>query len=288
MNPDSPSDIRLLLEEQGLALKKRWGQNFLVNRGARGRLLDILDPGAGELVWEIGPGLGSMTELLMGRSRRLIAFEIDRGLCRYLTKELLGTGGFELVPGDFMDTWRNAFEEWGPPQAILGNLPYRSASLMIGALVESGMRPRAMVFTVQKELAERMTAVPATKSYSSFSVLCQASFHTIPRGDLRPGSFYPAPDIISSIIEMRPRQDAPDGPVQEMLSCLTRAFFASRRKTLRNNALAGRFPPPVSPANALEALEAEGIEASGRAEELPPEAFVGIARRLCSTLPSSP
>ena len=88
MNPDSPAEIRALLADRGLALKKRWGQNFLVNRGARERLVALLDPAQGQRVWEIGPGLGSMTGLLLARALRVVAFEVDRGLCRYLEESL--------------------------------------------------------------------------------------------------------------------------------------------------------------------------------------------------------
>ncbi|HET6486726.1 MAG TPA: rRNA adenine N-6-methyltransferase family protein, partial [Spirochaetia bacterium] len=84
MNPNSPAEISTLLSVLGLTLKKRWGQNFLVNPGARERLVSLLQPSARELVWEIGAGLGSMTELLLPKVDRLVAFEVDWGLCRYL------------------------------------------------------------------------------------------------------------------------------------------------------------------------------------------------------------
>ncbi len=187
MNPDSPAEIRAALEERGLALKKRWGQNFLVNRGARERLVSLLELKGSETVWEIGPGLGSMTGLLLERAKEVRAFEMDRGLCRFLLETFAGTPAFKLVQGDFLESWRNAVAEHGPPDRLLGNLPYRTASLMIGDLIEGGLRPRVVVVTVQRELAERMASGPGTKSYSSFSVLCQSSFHVIDRGDLQPG-----------------------------------------------------------------------------------------------------
>jgi 16S rRNA (adenine1518-N6/adenine1519-N6)-dimethyltransferase len=280
VNPDSPAEIRALLTERGLALKKRWGQNFLVNRGARERLVGLLDPGPEETVWEIGPGLGSMTGPLLPRVRHLVAFEVDRGLCRYLEEAFGSVPSFTLVPGDFMDTWKESASR-GHPQAILGNLPYRSASLMIADLVQEGMRPRCLVFTVQKELADRMAASPGGKDYSSFSVLCQSSFHVTARGDLKPGSFYPVPEVVSSIIELRPRDDAPVGAALSMLNVLARGLFSSRRKTLRNNldSLAGT----VETEAALAALEGQGVDPGDRAERLSPETFVRLARALAAT-----
>jgi 16S rRNA (adenine1518-N6/adenine1519-N6)-dimethyltransferase len=277
MNPDSPADIRALLEERGLALKKRWGQNFLVNRGARQRLIEILGPRSHETVWEIGPGLGSMTEMLTRASARVIAFELDRGLCRYLEETLRGVTAFTLVPGDFLDTWKSTMEEQGAPDRILGNLPYSSASLMIADLIESGVRPTRMVFTVQRELADRMASPPGRKSYSSFSVLCQSCFNVTGRGDLQPGSFYPVPDVVSSIVEMTPAPGAPEGEVLKVFSGLARVFFSSRRKTIRNNVKDGAV---------LEALAEEGIDLGLRAEQIAPEVFVRLARRLTGS--SSP
>lgn len=280
MNPDSPAEIRAVLEERGLALKKRWGQNFLVNRGARERLVSLLELQADETVWEIGPGLGSMTGPLLQCVSRLVAFEVDRGLCRFLMDTFGGAPTFKLVPGDFLENWTHAVSEYGPPDRLLGNLPYSSASLMIGDLIEGGLRPQVMVFTVQRELAERMGSVPGSKSYSSFSVLCQSCFHVIDRGDLRPGSFYPVPEVVSSIIEMRPRKDAPDNRTLRVLSALCRGLFSSRRKTIRNNLAAGRLGPDVSAEAARAALVHEGIDLGTRAEQLSPETFLRLARGL--------
>ena len=101
VNPDSPSEIRAVLDERGLALKKRWGQNFLVNRGARERLVALLEIQANHTVWEIGPGLGSMTGPLTKRAAHVFAFEVDHGLCRYLQETSRGAPSFTLVPGRF-------------------------------------------------------------------------------------------------------------------------------------------------------------------------------------------
>jgi 16S rRNA (adenine1518-N6/adenine1519-N6)-dimethyltransferase len=280
VNPDSPAEIRALLAERGLALKKRWGQNFLINRGARERLVALLDPIPGDTVWEIGPGLGSMTGLLLPRSAQVIAFEVDRGMCRYLTEIFGSRQSFALMPGDFLDTWKGALPVHGRPQRLLGNLPYRSASMMIADIIEGGLRPVSMVFTVQRELADRMESRPGKKSYSSFSVLCQTCFNVTGRGDLQPGSFYPVPDVVSSIVEMRPRDDAPEGSALRFLSILVRGLFSSRRKTIRNNLGSAWLAPVVSREAGLAALEKEGIDAGARAEELPPAAFVRLARAL--------
>jgi 16S rRNA (adenine1518-N6/adenine1519-N6)-dimethyltransferase len=280
MNPDSPADIRALLEERGLALKKRWGQNFLVNRGARERLVTLLAPEPGDTVWEIGPGLGSMTALLAPRVARLFAFEVDHGLCRYLTESLSDHSNFTLVAGDFLETWKETAVTRGAPERILGNLPYRSASLMIADIVEGGIRPRSMVLTVQRELAQRMTSGPGEKSYSSFSVLCQSCYSVQGRGDLKPGSFYPVPEVVSSIVEMKRRDDALTGAEARALSSLLRGLFAARRKTLRNNVGSADLALAFPGISLGDALEREGIDLSQRAEQIDPAVFVKITREL--------
>jgi 16S rRNA (adenine1518-N6/adenine1519-N6)-dimethyltransferase len=279
VNPDSPRAIREALNAQGIALKKRWGQNFLVNRGGRDRILTALDAKPGDTVWEIGPGLGSLTAGILERGSRLVAFEIDRGLCRYLAEVFGGEEGFRIVPGDFLKTWPG---EESAPGRIVGNLPYSSASLMISSLAEGGVAPVVMVFTVQKELAERITARPGTKEYSSFSVLCQTALRVRSRGDLQPGSFYPAPQVVSTVMEMSPAAGpgTAGGVDPRLVSLVARSLFGSRRKTLRNNALSGELCRRYPEAAVMTAIEAEGLDLARRAEEYAPEAFARIAARL--------
>jgi 16S rRNA (adenine1518-N6/adenine1519-N6)-dimethyltransferase len=122
-----------------------------------------------------------------------------------------------------------------------------------------------------------MASPPGQKSYSSFSVLCQSCFTVRGRGDLQPGSFFPAPDVVSSIVEMTPAPWAPAGEELKALSGLARALFSSRRKTIRNN---------VKDEAVLEALAQEGVGLGLRAEQIAPEVFVRLARRLTGS--SSP
>jgi 16S rRNA (adenine1518-N6/adenine1519-N6)-dimethyltransferase len=275
LNHDSPAEIRAVLERRHIGLKKRWGQNFLVNRGARERIVGLLGASSGSLAWEIGPGLGSMTGILLDLGARVVAFEVDHGIARFLREEeLADREGVILVEGDFLRTWRDALAAHGVPAVVLGNLPYRSASIMIADMVTGGLRPSRAVFTVQRELADRLTAAPGAKTFSSFTVLCGSCFSIEGRGDLKPGSFWPAPEVVSSIVEMRPRVDAPTVVEVAMLSRVTRALFASRRKTLKNNAAAAFGQA------GLEVLERAGVDLKGRAEDLEPGTFVAIARAM--------
>lgn len=303
---DSPSQIKALLEQEGLTLKKRWGQNFLINKGAREKLLKLLAPGPKDYVWEIGPGLGAMTFALLKLVRRLIVFEIDRGLIRVIESILAKSaeaevilvegvdsqgekyppdavepdGALKIVAGDFLKTWSETAARQGKPDKILGNLPYASASAFILALIEEDCVPEKMLFTIQKEMYQRITALPGSKNYSSFSVVCQFACHIQYHGDLKPGSFYPEPGVVSSIIEMTPRCDLVVSINRKTFFQFTQAIFTARRKMLRNNLLNAGFWTAEQKELVLQVLEQAGFELHRRAEEYKVEDFV----RMCEEL----
>jgi len=185
-------------------------------------------------VWEIGPGLGAMTRTILENDVRLTAFEIDPGYCEYLGMAF-GDQGLRLVEGDVMRTWKQEWDKGPVPSKVLGNLPYNAASAIIGDLLEKGCIPDTMVFMVQKEMGDRMTASCDSKDYSSFSILCQYSCDIKDAGNLNPGSFYPAPRVSSKIIVMKPRKRDVELKDRKLFLTLVRGVFLSRRKTLHNN-----------------------------------------------------
>jgi 16S rRNA (adenine1518-N6/adenine1519-N6)-dimethyltransferase len=280
LNYDSPAEIRATLSELGLTLKKRWGQNFLVNRGVREKILELVDARPSEVIWEIGPGLGCLTSSLVGRCRLLVAFEIDHGLLRFLQRSFGAEPGFALEAGDAVQRWGPACGRYGPPDKVVGNLPYSAASAVIGSFAERRFAPRRLVFTVQRELAERLAARPGSKSYSSFSAVCQRAYRVGDRFPVRPGSFYPAPRVSSMVVKLEPLQREEGEDERVLFNALVQAVFRSRRKTLWNNLQAWSSGYP--PARLAEALAAEGIDPGCRAEQLGGEALAALARRLLS------
>ena len=285
---DSPRLIRELLEKRGIALKKRWGQNFLINPGARERLVRLVDPAPDQTVWEIGPGLGALTGDLLRAAGRLVAFEVDHGLIAWLEETFGAEPGFTLVAGDVLKTWREALGRFGPPDQVVGNLPYRSASAIVGDFIEGGLVPPHAVFTVQREMAQRMTARPGGKSYSSFSVLCQSAFLIRAAGELKPGSFYPPPEVTSTVVELRPRTDLRPPRDREVFLLLVRALFAARRKTLRNNLLGAAPRLGLPGEELLEAARRAGVDPARRGEEYGVEAFVRLADEVSGLRPQPP
>ncbi len=277
---DSPRELSELLARRGLSLKKRFGQNFLVSPGARQRIVDALELEDDMLVWEIGPGLGVMTGMLLDRGVRLRAFEIDHGFVRVLEEEFAERPRLRVVPGDVLDTWKQVAEEEGTPDRVMGNLPYSSASAIIAKFTEAAFLPPLQVYTVQKEMALRMSASPGSKDYSSFSVLCRTFLDPELVGDLKAGSFFPAPEVTSTIVRLRPRSGTEAIRDRKLLLVLIPSLFASRRKTIWNNLIASPLSVRCGKELLRAALDAEGIPPGVRGETLPPERITALADRI--------
>lgn len=245
-------------------MQKKFGQNFLVNQAARQRLFGLLKVDASAPCWEIGPGIGAMTALALDAGLDLTVFEIDHGFARFLYGLFGALPGFRLVEGDFLHTWQAALPQAARPERIFGNLPYNAASAMIASLLEAGLTPDRMVFTIQKEAAERMIARPGDKDYSAFTVLCHSLYSVRKAFDLSAAMFWPQPRVVSSVVVMEKLPQHPACAGDKRFTRFTRAAFASRRKTLRNNLKAIGLQDSVL----LPALERCNIEADIRAERL--------------------
>jgi 16S rRNA (adenine1518-N6/adenine1519-N6)-dimethyltransferase len=280
VNYDSPRDIERALRQLGIGLKKRWGQNFLINRGLREKIVDILAPQAGELLWEIGPGLGALTDLLARLPSSLILFEIDWKIIGYLTDLFETSPAVEIVPGDVLKTWKKTQDRRGTPDRIVGNLPYNSATAIVASFCEANLLPKRAVFTVQKELAQRMIDPPGSKNYSAFSILCRSTYDIRRHGDISAGSFYPAPQVVSSIVELQPRTREPLPNDRRLFSALVRACFSSRRKTLRNNIFSSPYLKGFDIEGIEQAALQAGFDISRRGEVYSPDDFIRLSNRL--------
>jgi 16S rRNA (adenine1518-N6/adenine1519-N6)-dimethyltransferase len=279
LNYNSSVGLRAFLENEGLGMRKKYGQNFLINPGIRQALAESLGAQTGDEVWEIGPGLGAMTELLLKKGLLIKAFEIDPGFSRVLRRIFSEEKNFFLIEGDVMKTWGSQREA----PFLLGNLPYNTAAALLADFIEKGRLFTRMVVTVQKEIAVRMAAVAGSPDYSSFSVLCASAYHVKPLMLIRPSSFYPKPNVDSMGVLLEKRDSAGYPPI---FYPLVRSLFASRRKTIKNNLtgfLASRLGETmlagISARDICEQLLAEnGLGGMERAEELELEAFLALAK----------
>lgn len=283
-HPDynSPIALKNFMDENNMAMQKKFGQNFLVNADARKKLIDVLDVKPGMKVWEVGPGLGSMTSELLERGVNLTVFEIDHGFARLLTQffeEYANLGNFSLVEGDVLKTWPKFAKENDIPERFFGNLPYNVAATIIADTITKGFRFDKAVFTIQKEVGQRMNAKPGTEDYSSFSVLCQWAYDVKPVMDLAGGNFWPVPNVASRAVLMTKKEDFPKCENPELFRKMVRQIFALRRKTLRNNL--SRF---VKAEICDEALKIAGIEPSIRAENLSVEDLLKLSDALNSVI----
>lgn len=238
---------------------KSLSQNFLISPHWAEKLVDaFLEEGHYDEIWEIGPGLGALTRVLIQKTKKPIQlFEIDKKLSLYLQEEF---PALPLHQGDFLE------QDWtkliSPPRkvAVLSNLPYHLSSLMIFKMAEHKNVLSHFLFTFQKEFADRLTAKPNTKDYGSLTLNTELHFSLKNLGTLPAGAFYPAPSVASQAILFIPR---PSSSEIEKTSLLIRAAFSHRRKKMASN-LKEAFP-----GIAWEAcLERAGISAQIRAEAL--------------------
>ena len=267
---DSPNAITNLLQERGFSMSKKFGQNFLISSSARNRIADSVISKQGVRVWEVGPGIGALTVQLLNRSANVTAFEIDHGFCRILRNEaFIGEPNFNLIEGDVLKTWEKVFHQQGTPDVICGNLPYNVGSVCIAKFLEKQCLPQLMVYTLQKEVADRLSASEGSKLWSSFTILANIDYKVRTVCSISSQSFYPPPNVDSSVVMMEKRVQPLVGP-DERRTFLTMVddVFAQRRKTLRNNLLSGKTVNLLGKENLLERLELSGIPNNERAEQL--------------------
>ncbi|MGM0431330.1 MAG: 16S rRNA (adenine(1518)-N(6)/adenine(1519)-N(6))-dimethyltransferase RsmA [Spirochaetota bacterium] len=281
---DSPRSIQKLLAEHGMSMNKRFGQNFLISRGGRESIVSELKRAAegNGVYWEIGPGIGSLSHKVVEFAKELLLFEIDHGFVRLLDQLLSGWPNYTVVEGDVLKTWPKEYERNRQlPDVVFGNLPYNVGASCIASFIERGILPPVMIFTLQKEVVQRMSARPGTKQYSAFTVLCSLDYEVTPLFDLHPGSFYPAPDVVSSVVHMR-RRGHSLCTIDERSGCIAfiHTLFSSRRKTALNNIRqkGGYTTQHLEAAGRL--FEQFGLDRSVRSERLSPAQIVQLYRLI--------
>lgn len=262
----APSKLSAFLAGEEWGMQKRFGQNFLLDELIRKKIIDAVQLEKNSCAWEIGPGLGSLTNIAADQCNNLIVFEIDHGFAEFLRNHYPAITVYE---GDFLKTWNCALSERGMPYRVFGNLPYNAASAIIAELLEHGVHPDIMVFTVQREAAERMCAKPGSKNYSAFSVLCASLYTSKIVMDLRAEHFWPQPRVKSSVVLMTKRSNPCKYAGNPAFTRFTRACFLSRRKMLKNNLKQAGFADEAI----IRACNSAGIAANVRAEDLSADIF---------------
>jgi len=275
----SPAGTAHALRSHGIRPRRRFGQHFLVSRSTLRRILDAAELTSRDSVLEVGAGIGTLTVALAPLVRAVLAVEVDHSLLGALRENVAPFPNVRLERGDVMRLDLYALLAALPaPRKAVSNLPYNIASPLIVALLELPLPLTRLVFTVQREVAQRLAAVPGTKDYGALSVAVQYRAHPRVIARVPAGAFFPPPDVESAIIVLEPREVPPVAVGDERVFFqVVRASFAQRRKTLRNTLAAGLAVAP----NVVEAAcRAAGIDPARRGETLDLAAFAALSRAL--------
>ena len=281
------SVTRAILERHGFTFKKSFGQNFLTDTNILQKIVDTAEIDKNVNVIEIGPGIGALTEFLAESAAEVMAFEIDDRLVPILADTLRGFDNVTVVNQDILKVdlaqYIAEFKNPDLPIKVVANLPYYITTPILMHLIESGIPFSEFVVMMQKEVADRISAQPNTKSYGSLSIAVQY-YMTAKVAFIVPRTvFVPAPNVDSAILKMV-RRDQPAVAVQDekFFFKVSKASFVHRRKTLWNN-LTSYFGKSEEVKTKLErALEKADLAANVRGEALDLAAFARLSDALKS------
>ena len=234
------SYARAVMERHGISPQKRFGQNFLISENVVSRIADTPGQGDSDMgIIEIGPGIGTLTQKLAERYRKVVSIEIDTTLLPVLEDTLSEYDNVKIISGDAMKTdfaalVREEFE--GMRVAVCANLPYYITSPVIMRLLETDGLFESVTVMIQKEVADRLVAAPATAEYGAITASCAYWAEIEKVFNVSPANFIPPPKVTSSVIRMNIHKEPPVAcENRENLFRVIRGAFAKRRKTLSNS-----------------------------------------------------
>lgn len=267
-----PSKLSEVLSRYGFRFTKSLGQNFLIDGNIVRKIADAAEVNENDNILEIGPGVGTMTEELALRAKKVLAIEIDEKL-RELHKETLNIDNVKVIYGDFLDLDLKKFteEEFGnEPFKVVANLPYYVTTPIIEKLILAKVNLISITVMVQKEVAKRLAAEPGNKDYGSLSVFINYYTDCKYKFQVPSSVFMPKPNVDSAVVnlKMKEREELDT----DFLFKIVRAAFTTRRKTLVNSFSNSKLP--YTKEDIKRALELSGIDGSRRAETLTLEEFI--------------
>ncbi len=275
---------RNILKKYGIRPLKRLGQSFLIDNNITKKIVMISDIKSGDIVVEIGSGLGIMTAMIAQEAKRVIALEIDKYMVDILREELKNHSNVEIVQTDVLKYDFSSASPESPSETlkVIGNIPYNISSQILFRLIQFRDYISSMVLMFQKEVAERIIAPPGTKEYGILSVI--VSMYAKPSLEVSvPGScFYPKPNVDSSVLKLTIRE-APlfDIKNPDFFSKVVKTAFSKRRKTLLNN-LKDSDLLKASKKDITDILELLNIDGNRRGETLTVEEFGKLSNALLS------
>lgn len=252
--------------------RKRFGQNFLIDPHIVAGIVAAINPQSNDHIVEIGPGLGVLTESLLPCVTAMDAIELDRDIIPKLAEQCRDRGELHIHASDALKFDFATLAEDGRKLRIVGNLPYNISTPLMFRLLDMRELIADMHFMLQKEVVDRLAAMPGTKSYGRLSVMMQYHCRVEALMDVPPESFSPPPKVQSAVVRLVPYTEPPVvvNNVEQLDSLVTQAF-SQRRKTLRNT---------LKPLMSAEQMQTLGIEPTRRAETLSLKEFATLANHL--------
>lgn len=272
------SKIKQTLKEKDFYIKKKFGQNFLVDQNILKKIVNIPTITKETLIIEIGPGMGSLTEHLIEVGGHVLAYEIDTELIPIL-KDTFSTQKLTIIHDDFLnreiDKDINNLNISFDQVVVVANLPYYITTPIIMKILEESIQVKQMVLMMQLEVARRLTSKPSTKDYNSLSVAIQYKTNAELALKVPKTVFIPAPNVDSAVVKLTVKDTIESKPVNEQhFFKLVRASFGQRRKTLLNNIFSEYN---ISKDQITELLTGLGFDPLVRAENLSVEQFVVLS-----------
>ena len=259
------------IKKYEFAFQKKFGQNFLIDEHVITKIINAAEITKDDLVLEIGPGIGTMTQYLAESARKVIAVEIDKNLIPILGETLAEYDNVTVINEDILKLDIDRLvekENDGKPIKVVANLPYYITTPIIMGLFESHVPLQSITVMVQKEVADRMQVGPGSKDYGALSLAVQYYAKPYIAANVPPNCFIPRPGVGSAVIRLTRYEEPPVTVKDEILMFkLIRASFNQRRKTLQNG-IANSPELPYSKAQVEKALEKMGLAANVRGESL--------------------
>lgn len=272
MSLDSLPPLRDGLAAHGLDAKKAFGQHFLLDLNLTGKIVRLAGPFDDGVVIEVGPGPGGLTRALLQAGARVIAIERDPRFAPMLAELAeAAEGRLTVIQADALSIDETHLVPAGTPVRIVANLPYNISAPLLIKWLTGPLHPAAMALMFQKEVADRITALPGQSAYGRLSVIAQAVCEAETVMALPARAFTPPPKVDSAVVRFTPKAERPSDAVLSALQKVTAAAFGQRRKMLRSSlkAVGG------------EALCARvGIEPTLRAEDVAVEGFLALAQAV--------
>ena len=279
----NPQNTIQVIQKHGFAFQKKFGQNFLIDAHVLDKIIAAAGVTADDMVLEIGPGIGTMTQYLAERARQVTAVEIDTNLIPILKETLSDYDNVTVINEDILKVdIKKLAEEYngGKPIKVVANLPYYITTPIIMGLFESGVPIDNITVMVQKEVADRMQVGPGSKDYGALSLAVQYYAEPYIVANVPPNCFIPRPNVGSAVIRLTRHQTPPvEVKDRELMFKLIRASFNQRRKTLLNGL---NNSPELSfgKEQIAAAIEQLGVPAAVRGEDLTLEQFARLSDLL--------